>query len=254
MDAALATPAEAPVLSGPAHMGVGQEQGKTRDSGGNRAAAEATGRAAEGYPDAAQSSERSPGPITLVCALRIEEKAATRGGSTAARVGLKASLPLPKGRIAGFGLAGALVPGLPAGTLLTAERVVDESGATLWEGKPLLVRDARPAVLCAAERVVDGPVERAALAERTGAVAVEMESGTLAATGRLAGVVRAVADSPDRPVGLLARASTQDGRTAWGWVTLAFLVHPVKAYRVSRDARQALTALTRAASGLGGTP
>jgi len=189
-------------------------------------------------------------PLTLACALRIEEKAARRGGASAARVGLRASLPLPDGRIAGFGLAGALVPGLAAGTLLTAERVVDEAGATVWEGAPLTVRGARPAVLCVTEHVVDEPAAREALAERTGAVAVEMESGQLAASGRLAGVVRAVADSPDRPVGLLAHASRPDGGTAWGPVARAFLLEPRRAIRASRDARKALSALTQAAQSL----
>jgi nucleoside phosphorylase len=186
--------------------------------------------------------------VTLACALRVEEKAARRGGARAARVGLGASRPLPDGRIVSFGLAGALVPRLEPGTLLTAERVVDVDGATLWEGEPLAVDGATAVVICAAGHVVDDPAARAALAERTGAVAVEMESGELAATGRLAGVVRAVADGPERRVGLLARASMPDGRTAWSCVARAFLTEPRRALRTSRDARRALRALTRAAT------
>jgi len=189
--------------------------------------------------------------LTLACALEVEERAARRAGAPAVRVGLRAAhVPLPDGRIAGFGLAGALVPGLEPGTLLTATRIVDESGAVLWEGEPLAVPGARAAVICAAGRVVDDPAERRALAARTGADAVDMESGVLARSGRLAGVVRAVSDSAARPVGRLARASKEDGRTAWGVVGWAFLTEPVTATRAALGARRALAALSRAASDL----
>jgi hypothetical protein len=188
--------------------------------------------------------------LTLACALEVEERAARKGGARAERVGLHASLGLPEGPLAGFGLAGALVPGLPAGTLVSASRIVAEEGSVLWEGEPLPVPGAHPAVLCCAERVVDAPAERAALAERTGAVAVDMESGSLAASGRLAGVVRAISDGPDRPVGKLARASAPDGRTAWRAVIAAFLMEPARARRASLDARRALAALERAAGAL----
>lgn len=188
--------------------------------------------------------------LTLACALAVEERAARRGGANAARVGLAASLPLPDGRIAGFGLAGALIPGLPPGTVLTATRVVAEDGTVLWEGEPLAVPGARAAVICAADRVVDDPRERAELAERTGAAAVDMESGALARTGRLAGVVRAVSDAPDLRVGRLAGAARPDGRTAWGAVAGAFLTEPVRSLRAALAARRAIAALERAAVSL----
>ena len=188
--------------------------------------------------------------LTLACALEVEEKAARKGGARVARIGLGASLPLPEGRLASFGLAGALVPGLTPGSLLTARKVVDEDGAVLWEGEPLRLPNAAEAVLCSAGRVVDRPAERALLAQRTGAVAVDMESAGLAASGRLAGVVRAISDTPDRPVGRLGRAATGAGRTAWGAVAMAFLTEPLRAARASADARRALAALERAASAL----
>jgi nucleoside phosphorylase len=188
--------------------------------------------------------------LTLACALDVEERAARRAGAQAARVGMSASLPLPSGRLVSFGLAGALVPGLEPGTVVSATRVVDEGGAVLWEGEPLPVPGAVEGVLCAASRVVDDAGERAGLASRTGAIAVDMESGALAASGRLAGVVRAVSDGPDRPVGRLARAATPDGGTAWGAVAIAFLTQPVQSARASRDAQRALGALESAAAAL----
>lgn len=189
-------------------------------------------------------------PLTLACALEVEERAARKGGARAARVGLGASLPLPDGRLVGFGLAGALVPGLEPGALITAERIVDEWGRVLWEGDPIQVGDARPGVICAAAEVVDEPESRRALAERTGAVAVDLESGTLARSGRLAGVVRAISDTPATPVGCLACAATADGRTDWGVVAKSVLKEPVKTVRAALGARKALASLERAAEAL----
>jgi adenosylhomocysteine nucleosidase len=188
--------------------------------------------------------------VTLACALEVEERAARRGGARAARVGPAASLPLPDGPMAGFGLAGALLPGLPPGTLVTATRIVDEDGAVVWEGDPLPVPGARAAVLCGVDHVVDEPGDRARLAERTGAVAVDMESLELAASGRLAGVLRAISDGPERPVGRLAQASTPEGETAWAVVLKALLSEPVRAVRAALAARRALAALERAAASL----
>ena len=52
--------------------------------------------------------------------------------------------------------------------------------------------------ILASERVVDDPAERRELHERTGADAVDLESGPLARSGRLRGVLRAVSDTPER--------------------------------------------------------
>jgi hypothetical protein len=192
---------------------------------------------------AALATER----LTLACGLEVEERAARKGGACAVRVGLGASLPLPQGRLASFGLAGALVSGLAPGTLLTATRIVAEDGAVLWAGDPLPVRGAEPAVLCGTTRVVDRPEERRELAQRTGAVAVDMESGALARTGRLAGAVRAVSDDPSRPLGRLAHASTADGRIAWREVVRAFLSEPISSIRAAAAARRGISALEHAA-------
>jgi hypothetical protein len=162
-------------------------------------------------------------------------------------VGLAARLPLPQGPLVSFGLAGALVAGLPAGALVSARRIVDEEGRTLWEGRPLDVSGAREVVLCGAARVVDDTVERARLATRTGADAVDMESARLAASGALVGAVRAVSDSAGRPVGRLARAAKPDGAVDWGAVARAFATEPRTAARAALDARRALAALEGAA-------
>ncbi len=186
--------------------------------------------------------------MTLACALHVEERAARRAGAVAECVGLGARFGLPEGRLVSFGLGGALVPGLLPGTLLTARRVVDANGTVLWEDEPLRVPGALTAVVCDAGRIVDDPVERCELAERTGAVAVDTESAALAATGRLAGVVRAVSDTPERPVGLLARGATPDGATDWGVVARALVSEPAATIRTARAAGRALASLRHAAT------
>lgn len=189
--------------------------------------------------------------LTLACALEVEEKAARRGGATAVRIGLGATRPLPDGPVASFGLAGALVHGIAPGTVLTTRRIVDEGGRLLWEGEPISVPGAvEAAVVCAAGRLVDDPDDRRALAERTGAVAVDLETGALAASGRLAGWLRAVADGPERPLGALAHGATEDGGVAWGAVARAFAREPLRATRVTFAARKALAALQEAAAAL----
>jgi adenosylhomocysteine nucleosidase len=190
--------------------------------------------------------------LTLACAFEVEKRAARKGGARAVRVGLAASLPIPQGRLVSFGLAGALVPGLEPGMLLTATRIVGEDGVVLWTGQPLPVSGAKPAVLCGATRIVDEPEERRALAERTGAVAVDLESAALARTGRLAGAVRAVSDNPSRPLGKLAHASTPEGGVAWRPLLGAFVTQPIRSIRTAMAARRGIAALERAAVNLTG--
>jgi len=192
-----------------------------------------------------------PVGLTFACALRVEEKIARRGGAKAVVVGQGASLPLPDGLLLSFGFGGALADALEPGTLLTATTVVDRGGRVLWEGEPLDVPGARHAVICwSPDEVVNEPDARRALAASSGAVAVDMESGRLAETGRLAGVVRAISDTGARPVGALANAARADGRTAWKVVAQAFVTDPVGSIRITRDARKAMRALQDAAEAL----
>jgi adenosylhomocysteine nucleosidase len=188
--------------------------------------------------------------LTLACALRVEEKAARKAGAKTALVGLGAGLPLPDGKLVSFGFAGGLEPGFRPGTLVTATRVVDADGRTLWDGPALAVEGAEEAVVCASASVANEPEARRDLAKRSGASVVDMESGVLASTGRLAGVVRAVSDSGNGPVGRLVCAGKADGGTDWKVVATAFVTEPVKSFRTARDARKATAALARAAEEL----
>lgn len=175
---------------------------------------------------------------------------ARRAGLRTARIGLGAALPLPEGRLLGFGVAGALVPGFEPGAIVAAQRVVDGAGTVLWEGEPIVVPGARPAVFCDLGRIVDDPADRAAVAARTGATVVDMESAKLAATGRLEGVVRTIIDTPGEKLGRLGFAVNADGSANWPAVVRAFLAEPVTSVRVAGRARVAFGALTRAAAAL----
>ncbi len=184
--------------------------------------------------------------VTLACATAAELRAARRAGARSVLVGLGAANGVPEGALVSFGLAGALRDGLPSGTVLDATRVVDGAGSVLWEGEPLGVAGARPATILAGEEIVDGPEERRRLHELTGADATDLESGPLARTGRLRGVLRAVSDTPDRPLNGITGAVTSDGGYDWTGLARAFAREPRGVARAAGDARRALRRLTAA--------
>jgi nucleoside phosphorylase len=180
--------------------------------------------------------------LTFACAMTVEERIARRLGRTAL-VGLGASRGVPEGRLVSFGIAGALSADLPIGTVIDATRVVDESGAVLWEGGPLGAVSARPGTILGASRIVDDPAERARLHERTGAEAVDMESGPLARSGRLVGCLRAISDTPSRRLGGVAQGATAEGSIdALGFLR-GFVREPVVTLRAALGARRALKRL-----------
>ncbi len=180
--------------------------------------------------------------LTFACAMTVEERIARRLGRTAL-VGLGASRGVPDGRLVSFGIAGALAPDLPIGTVIDATRVVDESGAVLWEGGPLGAERARTGTILGASRIVDDPEERARLRAQTGAEAVDMESGPLARSGRLVGCLRAVSDTPARRLGGVAQGATPEGDVdALGFLR-GFVREPVVTLRAVFGARRALKSL-----------
>ena len=184
--------------------------------------------------------------LIAACATTAEAKVARRAGLKYTVVGLSAANGVPDGELVSFGLAGAL-DGLDTGTVIDATRVVDEHGRIVWEGPGLGVPGARRGTILAAAHVVDDPEERRRLQLVTGAVAVDMESGVLARSGRLRGVLRAVSDTPTRPLGGLVEAVRPDGRTDARGFLRAFAHHPRETVRALGDVRRALGALGEAA-------
>jgi nucleoside phosphorylase len=181
--------------------------------------------------------------LTFCTAMTVEERIARRLGPTAL-VGLGASNGVPaQGALVSFGIAGALRGDLPIGTVIDATRVVDESGAVLWEGGPLGVAPARTGTILGASRIVDDPAERARLHERTGADAVDMESGSLARSGRLAGCIRAISDTPTRRLGGVAQGAKPNGTVNIAGFLRGFVREPFVTARAARGVRRALRSL-----------
>jgi DNA topoisomerase IB len=182
--------------------------------------------------------------LTLACATRTEERAARRLGARTALVGIGARRVLPEGQVVSFGLAGGLHDGLECGEVLDATRVVSADGKVLWEGGPLGAAGARRGTILAVDAIVDDPDERRRLHERTGADAADMESGPLARSGRLAGCLRAISDTPGRTLGPLAELLDAEGRLRPQGVVRA-LAAPRRTQRALADVRWALTRLER---------
>jgi nucleoside phosphorylase len=171
---------------------------------------------------------------------------AKRLGLDTVRVGVCVANGVPQhSRLVSFGLAGSL-GGLQVGDVLDATRVVDETGATLWEGSGLGVRGARAGVVLGGDVLVHDAAERARLREASGADAVDMESGVLARSGRLAGVVRAISDDAASMVEGVDTTVHADGRTNVAGLLRWVATRRGDAFRSMRDALRALKALERA--------
>jgi adenosylhomocysteine nucleosidase len=187
--------------------------------------------------------------VTFACATAAEQRAARRAGVRSALVGLGAHNGVPAGPVVSFGLAGALRDGLAPGTVVDATRIVDVEGAVLWESGPLGVAGAEPVTILAADAVVDDPAERRRLHERTGADVADLESGPLARSGRLRGALRAIGDTPTRPLDGLASGVRPDGGYDWPALARAFAASPRRCVRSAADAQRALGRLREAARG-----
>ena len=196
--------------------------------------------------------------LTLACALASEERVARKGGAVVARVGVRASLGVPDGSYVSFGFAGALIAGLPPGTIVTADRVVDSCGDVLWEGAPINIPEGKCAApvmvetICSSEAIVDAFEERSDLARKSGAAVVDMESGPLARLGCLAGAVRVVVDGPDRPLGKFGGAVTDSGELRWGTVLASFFTEPRETIRLGLAGFKAMKSLEYTACVLAG--
>jgi nucleoside phosphorylase len=183
--------------------------------------------------------------LTFACATTAEARVAKRVGLPNARVGIRAVNGVPPGRVVSFGLAGALHDGLRIGDVLDATRVVDERGETLWRGDPLGIEGARDATVLASHDLVHDADERRRLHEASGADAVDMESGVLARSGRLAGVVRVISDDAKSSIEGVDTTIHPDGSTDVVGLLRWVATHRGDAIRSMKDAVAALRALER---------
>ena len=183
--------------------------------------------------------------LTFACATTAEERVAKKLGLAAVRVGVGVANGVPEGRLVSFGLAGALSDGLAVGDVLDATRVVAADGSVLWEGPGLGV--GRRTTILGADTLVHDAAERARLHAASGADAVDMESGVLARSGRLAGVLRVVSDGVDSTIEGVDSTVHADGRTDVVGLVRWVAAKRGDAVRSLRDALTALRALERVA-------
>jgi nucleoside phosphorylase len=188
--------------------------------------------------------------LTFACATTAEERVAKRAGLRAVRVGLRVANGLPDANVVSFGLAGALHDGLRVGDVLDATRVVDETGATLWQGRGLDVPGARAATVVGSDSLVHDAAARVRLHEASGADAVDTESDVLARSGRLAGVLRVVSDGVDSAIEGVDATVRPDGRTDPVGLVRWVATRRGDAVRTLKDAVAALRALERASRNL----
>jgi adenosylhomocysteine nucleosidase len=184
--------------------------------------------------------------LTFAAATTAEERVAKRAGLRTVRVGLRAANGVPEGRVVSFGLAGALDDALRIGDVIDATRVVDVEGTTLWEGAGLGVTGAKRCVVLASDELVHDAGERRRLRDTTGADAVDMESGVLARSGRLAGVLRVVSDDVTSTVEGVDETIHDDGRTDIVGLVRWVARKRGQAIRSMKDAVLALNALQKA--------
>ena len=186
----------------------------------------------------------------LACALEVEERAARQGRRSVGpgRPPGAPGSPFPEGRVAGFGLAGALADGLAPGELVTADALVAPDGSPSGRarrcrrrrapGRPLRRRRGR-----GRPGRARGPRRRDRRRRRRHG---ERRARALRAARRRR--ARGFGHAA-RPVGRLRRRGEADG-SAGLTVAAAFAIEPLAADRAARDARRGLTALERAAAAL----
>jgi len=157
-----------------------------------------------------------------------------------------------------FGLAGGLDPALAPGRLVVPRRVISAGG--VWLTDPALTQDcggATAEALFAGETIAATATEKAALHAQTGAAAIDLESGEVAAAAARHGlpfvVVRAICDPAERnlPPAALAALNTA-GVIGLGRVLASLLRAPRQLpllLALARDAGAARRALADFAAG-----
>lgn len=214
--------------------------------------------------------------LGIVTGLPAEARAARGGdsenirilccGASAARAEALARSLVDRGAagLLSFGTAGGLRPGLSAGTVVVARRVVGPAGEIFeidgnWAAR--LDAELRPGLdaLSAPVAGADIPVAevetKAALGESSGAAAADMESHAVARVGAAAGLpvaaVRVIADPAERslPSSLLSALSS-GGRPRAERILMETLGRPHDLPALARlawDYRRALRSLRRVA-------
>lgn len=175
--------------------------------------------------------------LGIVTGLRAEARIARRlgvalaGGGTpsGARRAAQALVDAGATALLSFGLAGGLDPARRAGDLVVPVAIL--CGGHSFTTTPGLVRSNGVGTLAAEPVVVATVRAKAALWERTGAVAVDLESGSVAEVAAAHGlpfaVLRAICDPADRDLPPTALAALDSRGAIAGWrVAGSLFRHP----------------------------
>jgi adenosylhomocysteine nucleosidase len=184
------------------------------------------------------------------------------GGGAAAGAARAAQTLVAQGvtGLVSFGLAGGLAPGLPAGSILVPERVVDAAGGWWMADATLSARLGSPAgSLLAVADIVATAAAKDRLWQESGALAADIESGAVASCAAASGlgfaVLRAVCDPAERdlpPAAVTALDSA--GRIRTGALLRSLARRPgqvVALVALGRDAAAARSALLARVRSLG---
>ncbi|UPY39093.1 nucleoside phosphorylase [Sediminicoccus sp. KRV36] len=171
---------------------------------------------------------------------------------------LAALWPADATAVLSFGIAGGLAPGMQAGALLLASAIWEEGEVLAvdvpWQAALAGRIPARLGLLAASGSLLADAAAKAALHGRSGALAVDMESGAAARFAAARGIpfaaLRAVADGPDQALPRAAAVGLNpDGSPAPLRVLGALLRHPLELpglLRLARDSARAHAALRQA--------
>lgn len=181
----------------------------------------------------------------FVCGLRSEARIAGRGGAKIVLSGADPALlgarlaalgDAPLDLVISFGLAGGLAPGLKAGTLVIADRIIGENA--VWNTDPALserlrarMPDTLAGPLAAIGAMLLEPDAKTSLGRARGAIAADMESGVAAAFAGARGLpllaIRAISDDAATPLpGFVRGAIGPDGGTRIAAIMGALIAKP----------------------------
>lgn len=185
-------------------------------------------------------------------------------GANRARVAAQALLEKGATALVSWGSAGGLMPALSPGSLILPERILGADQSVyptdpVWHER-LCSRlkgyvDPHRGVLAESTVVLTSQSEKAALLRRTGAVAVDMESASIAREAKEAGIpfmaIRAIADGAQVDMPRSALDSIDEfGRVRRMRLLSLIVKHPGELFvllRMGRNFRSAETTLARVA-------
>lgn len=205
----------------------------------------------------------TPGSITIIVGFAAEARIARRllrpvliGGGTSAGAEAAAKAAVASGATAliSFGVAGGLDPALRPGALVVPDSILAGEDRLLTDlDLSRRLGGPTPHCLLGADGIAAGPADKHRLFGRTGAAAVDVESGAVARVAAARGLpfaaLRAICDPAWRalpPAALLALDG--HGRIAVGRVLRSVIAHPRQVpalLALARDAAAARRSLRR---------